>query len=62
MDTCFTLIMIMSGIIIWFIIDQNMRTEQSTVDYKKELMELRWKLYEHEETIKKCYDKFAEKE
>jgi hypothetical protein len=62
MSSCLTLIIIMSAMVIGFVILMHRSTETRTMDYESENTRLRRELYDQEQTIQKCYDKFAEKE
>jgi hypothetical protein len=52
----------MSAMVIGFVILMHRSTETRTMDYESENTRLRRELYDQEQTIQKCYDKFAEKE
>ena len=62
MEGLTTFVVIVTAIIIWFIIMMFRSSETRTVDYESENARLRRELYDQEQTIKKCYDKFAEKQ
>ena len=62
MEGLTTFVVIVTAIIIWFIIMMFRSSETRTVDYESENARLRRELYDQEQTIQKCYDKFAEKE
>ena len=62
MEGLTTFVVIVTAIIIWFIIMMFRSSETRTVDYESENARLRRELYDQEQTIQKCYDKFAEKQ
>jgi len=62
LSSCLTLIVIMSAIAFGFVILMHRSSETRTIDYESENARLRRELNDQEQTIQKCYDKFAEKQ